>query len=58
MQTVAHAQRQFVLRQRTPWASIEQIITTEIEALGATENHEIEHHLGSFCISIDKNTIQ
>lgn len=26
--------------------------TTNIEVLGATENHEIEHHLGSFCISI------
>ena len=30
---------------------LEQMTNTDIEVLGATENHEIEHHLGSFCIS-------
>ena len=37
---------------------LEQMITTEIEVLGATENHEIEHHLGSFCISINQDILQ
>jgi hypothetical protein len=37
---------------------LEQMITSEIEVLGATENHEVEHHLGSFCISIDQHILQ
>lgn len=37
---------------------LKQMVTTEIEVLGATENHEIEHHLGSFCISIKQNILQ
>jgi hypothetical protein len=39
-------------------AFLEQMITTDIEVLGATENHEIEHHLGSFCISFDQSILQ
>jgi len=39
-------------------AFLEQMITTDIEVLGATENHEIEHHLGSFCISINQGILQ
>ena len=39
-------------------AFLEQMITTDIEVLGATENHEIEHHLGSFCISIDQGILE
>lgn len=31
---------------------LDSLMNTQIEALGATENYEIEHHLGSFCISI------
>lgn len=28
------------------------------EVLGTTENHEIEHHLGSFCISMNQNILR
>lgn len=31
---------------------IEDMFGDEQEVLGATENHEIEHHLGSFCIAM------
>lgn len=31
--------------------------TSTIEVLGATENFEIEHHLGSFCISYSNNIL-
>jgi hypothetical protein len=31
---------------------ISDLLDSDIEVLGATENHEIEHHLGSFCIAI------
>lgn len=31
---------------------------TTIEVLGATENYEIEHHLGSFCISYSNKILQ
>ena len=37
---------------------LEQMITTDIEVLGATENHEVEHHLGSFCISFEYSILQ
>jgi hypothetical protein len=33
---------------------LNQMINTDIEALGATENYQIKHHLQSFCISISK----
>lgn len=32
--------------------------TTEIEVLGATENYEIEYHLGSFCISMAQSVLK
>jgi hypothetical protein len=38
-------------------AFLEQMITTDIEALGATENHDFEYHLGSFSISFHKNIL-
>lgn len=31
---------------------IEDLLNTSVEVLGATENFDISHHLGSFCISI------
>ena len=31
---------------------LSDMLSTEIDVLGATENHEIHHHFGSFCISI------
>jgi hypothetical protein len=34
-------------------AFLEEMINSDIEVLGATENNEIEHHLGSFCIAFD-----
>lgn len=37
---------------------LEQMITTELDALGATENFEIEHHLGSFCISLNQHILK
>ena len=37
---------------------LQQMTNTDIEVLGATENHEIEHHLGSFCISFNANVLQ
>lgn len=36
---------------------LEQMITTEIEVLGATENHDFEYHLGSFCISLHSSIL-
>lgn len=30
---------------------------TDVEVLGATENHEIEHHLGSFCLSLTNSIL-
>jgi hypothetical protein len=32
---------------------IKDMFVDDVEALGATENFEVEHHLGSFCIAID-----
>lgn len=31
---------------------LKELTLTDIEVLGATENYEIEYHLGSFCISL------
>ena len=36
---------------------LNEMIHTETEVLGATENFEIEYHLGSFCISLKNNII-
>ena len=32
--------------------------STELEVLGATENFEIEYHLGSFCISMSQSVVR
>lgn len=37
---------------------IEDMIQTDIEVLGSTENYEIEYHLGSFFISIGSNVLK
>lgn len=39
---------------RTP-AFLDAMINTSIEVIGATENHEINYHLGSFAISFARN---
>ncbi|WP_217190872.1 rhamnan synthesis F family protein [Pseudomonas shirazica] len=31
---------------------LEEMFDSSVEVLGATENYEIEHHLGSFCIAL------
>ena len=31
---------------------VADLFDSEVEALGATENFEIEHHVGSFCIAM------
>ena len=36
---------------------ISSLSNTDIEVLGATENHEIEHHLGSFCLSLSNSIL-
>lgn len=37
---------------------LDQLMHTDIEVLGATENHEYERHIGSFCISIAGNILR
>ncbi len=37
---------------------ISDLVDTDIEVLGATENYEMVHHLGSFCISLSSNIIR
>jgi len=39
-------------------AFLNQMTSTDIEVLGEAENHEIEHHLGSFCISLQASILQ
>ena len=41
----------FYCSQRTP-RFIADLFESEVEAMGATENFEIEHHVGSFCVAI------
>ena len=36
---------------------LNDLVNTDIEVLGATENFEIEPHLGSFCISFDNKIL-
>ena len=36
---------------------ISSLSNTDVEVLGATENHEIEHHLGSFCLSLTNSIL-
>lgn len=38
-------------------AFISEMFSSPVEALGATENYEIEHHLGSFCIALSGNVL-
>lgn len=33
---------------------LESMMTQEVEVLGSTENYELSHHLGSFCIAMDQ----
>jgi len=33
---------------------LKRMAETDLEAAGATENHEISHHLGSFCLSFQR----
>ena len=35
-----------------------KLLNTKSEVLGATENHQIEYHIGSFCLSLDGCTIR
>lgn len=37
---------------------LESLFNSSVEVLGATENHEIEHHLGSFCIAISGKVLR
>lgn len=39
-------------------AFLDSLNTSTIDVLGATENFEIEHHLGSFCISVSPRVLQ
>ncbi|MDD2115533.1 rhamnan synthesis F family protein [Pseudomonas asiatica] len=36
---------------------LHEMFDSSVEALGATENYEIEHHLGSFCIALSNNVL-
>ncbi|MGX0975014.1 lipopolysaccharide biosynthesis protein [Roseovarius sp. MBR-51] len=36
---------------------LQDMMRTQVEVLGATENYEIEYHLGSFCISMSQNVL-
>ena len=37
---------------------IQDMMQSEVEVLGSTENYEIEHHLGSFCIAMAQTILQ
>jgi hypothetical protein len=41
----------FYCSRRTP-QFVADLFDSEVEALGATENFEIEHHIGSFCVAM------
>ena len=43
-------------KELTPFMA--KLLNTKSEVLGATENHETEHHLGSFCLSLDGRIIR
>ena len=36
---------------------LRDMITSDVEVLGGTENYEIEHHMGSFCIAMANNVL-
>ncbi len=37
---------------------LKRMAETDLEAAGATENHEISHHLGSFCLSFQRAVLR
>ena len=37
---------------------LDDMMSSEIEVLGSTENHEFEHHLGSFCIAMSSKVLR
>ncbi|WP_298802784.1 rhamnan synthesis F family protein [uncultured Lentibacter sp.] len=37
---------------------LNDMMTSEIEVLGSTENYEIEYHLGSFCIAMSQSVLK
>lgn len=37
---------------------LDDMMSSEIEVLGSTENYEIEYHLGSFCIAMDHRILE
>lgn len=37
---------------------ISDLMSSEIEVLGSTENYEISHHLGSFCIAVSNRILR
>ncbi len=37
---------------------LDEVFSTDGEVIGATENYEINHHLGSFCIAISGNVLR
>lgn len=37
---------------------LNQMMTSDIEVLGSTENYEIEYHLGSFCIAMAQSILE
>lgn len=41
---------------RTP-AFLEALMNSETEVLGATENHHLQYHLGSFCIAFSQSVL-
>lgn len=47
----------FFTNERTP-KFISDMMNSNIEVLGSTENFDIEYHLGSFCISISRKVFQ
>jgi len=47
----------FYSKQRIP-TFLDEMFTDDVEVLGATENFEINHHLGSFCIAIGSHVLR
>lgn len=37
---------------------LDDLMSSNVEVLGSTENYDIEHHLGSFCIAISSSVLQ
>lgn len=47
----------FFTEERMP-KFLNDMMTSDIEVLGSTENYEIEHHLGSFCIAMSQAVLK